>query len=72
MALSGNFETNWSSYVGGARAKFRFSWTGTQSINNNTTTISWSLVATTDPTGYSRGVRKVVVNFNGSDQYVNV
>ena len=72
MALSGNFNTGWTTYVGGAAARFLFTWSGTQSIANNTTTVSWNLKAEIDPSGYHRGVRKIVVNFDGADRYTQV
>lgn len=72
MALSGSFYTSWTTYVGDAAARFLFSWSGTQSIANNTTTISWNLKAQIDPAGYRRGVRKVVVSFDGADRYTQV
>lgn len=72
MALSGNFNTSWTTYVGGAAARFLFTWSGTQSIANNTTTVSWNLKAQIDPSGYHRGVRKIVVNFDGADRYTQV
>ena len=40
MALSGSFDT--SGYEG---RKWRFSWTATQNVANNTSTISWSVSA---------------------------
>ena len=72
MALSGNFYTGWTTYVGGAAARFLFTWSGTQSIANNTTTVSWNLKAQIDPSGYYRGIRKIVVNFDGADRYTQV
>lgn len=72
MALSGSFYTGWSPYVGGAAARFLFSWSGTQSIENNTTTISWNLTANLDPSGYHRGVRKIYINIGGVNIYTQV
>lgn len=72
MALSGSFYTSWTTYVDSTRARFLFSWSGTQSIANNTTTISWNIKAEIDPSGNRRSVRKVVVNFEGADRYTQV
>lgn len=72
MALSGSFYTSWSNYVDSTRARFLFTWSGTQSIANNTTTISWNLKAEIDPSGNRRSIRKVVVNFDGADRYTQV
>ena len=69
MALSGSFYTGWSPYVGGAAARFLFSWTGTQSIENNTTTISWTLKAELDPSGYHRGIRKIYIAVGSTGVY---
>lgn len=72
MALSGSFYTNWTTYVDSTRARFLFTWSGTQSIVNNTTTISWNLKAEIDPVNNRRSIRKVVINFDGADRYTQV
>lgn len=65
MALSGNFNTG--SVTGfGVTIYFTFRWTATQNIRANTSTISWSLTSYTDPSGYSRGVRKVQIEADGA------
>lgn len=71
MALSGSFYTGWSPVVD-AKARFLFSWSGTQSIENNTTTISWNLKAQLDPSGYHRGIRKIYINIGGTPIYTQV
>lgn len=71
MALSGSLTTNSTSYDG-TSIYLTLSWTATQNINNNTSTISWNLVSTVSPVGYRRGLRKVVVNIDGSNAYTAV
>ena len=57
MALSGSFNT--SSYHG--KRWVTFSWNGVQSIENNTTTISWKLVGAGSSGYYISGNFKVVI-----------
>ena len=64
MALSGSFTT--SSVSGfGCTIYTTFSWTGVQSIENNTTKISWTLTSTVSPSGYHRGIREIKITLGG-------
>lgn len=61
MALSGNFSTNkYSGDIG-----LKLSWTGTQSITNNTTTIKWTLQSDGGSTGDWWYAAPITVVING-------
>lgn len=68
MALSGSFTTgNLSEYS--CTISFTFRWTATQSIENNQSTISWTLTTNLNPSTYSRGVRKVYITRDSTQVY---
>ncbi len=71
MALSGSLTTNSVTYSS-TTLYLTLSWTATQNTDNNTSTISWRLVSTVSPSGNHRGLRKVVVNIDGSNAYTAV
>lgn len=52
MALSGSVETSAWTAESGSKWKVVLNWTATQSIANNTSTISWNLKASTASSGY--------------------
>ena len=64
MALSGSFQTStWTNSSTGSKSWLVFSWTASQSIANNTSTISWTLKGARSVTGYVRaGGFKVVID----------
>lgn len=65
MALSGNFTT--SSITGyGVTFSATLSWTATQDIQTNASTVSWSLKANTDGPGYKRTVYNVEITIDGT------
>lgn len=65
MALSGNFTT--SSITGyGVTFSATLSWTATQNIQTNASTISWTLKANTDGPGYKRTVYNVEITIDGT------
>lgn len=65
MALSGSFTTN-NIYEYSVNFSATLSWTVAQSIQDNTSTVSWSLRANTDGTGYRRTVYNVEVTVDGT------
>lgn len=64
MATSGILDTNiWVNPDTGSRSNLQFSWTATQSISGNSSTISWSLKAVRDVSGnVYAGAFKVVID----------
>lgn len=68
MALSGNFTTG-SVTAYGVTTRFTFAWTATQSPATNSSTVTWSVTTVQTPTGsgYTRSVRKVSIDINGSN-----
>lgn len=65
MALSGNFSTNkYNSTIG-----LKLSWTGTQSIANNTTTIKWTLTSNGGSTGQWWMAAPITVTIGGKTVY---
>lgn len=68
MALSGNFNTNKYSTQSSGTIGLNLSWTATQSIANNTTTIKWTLKSNgTMSSGYSVYAGPVTVTINGTN-----
>ena len=65
MALSGSFTTN-NLYEYSVNFSATLSWTATQDIQNNTSTVSWSIRANTDGPGYRRTVYNVEVTVDGT------
>lgn len=67
MALSGNFNTNKYSTSSSGTIGLNLSWTGTQSIENNTTTIKWTLKSNgTMSSGYSVQGGPITVTIGGT------
>ena len=67
MALSGNFNTNKYSTSSSGTIGLNLSWTGTQSIENNTTTIKWTLKSNgTMSSGYSVQGGPITVSIGGT------
>ena len=71
MALSGSFTTTALTEYG-CTVSFTFSWTATQSIENNKSLIDWSLKTNMNPSTYSRGVRKVYITRDSTQVYSQV
>lgn len=75
MALSGSFKTNgWYSSSKGDNVYLEFSWTATQSVASNASTISWQLRGSRTASGYvnAGGFRLVIdgeVVYNKSTDY---
>ena len=71
MALSGSFTTgNLSEYS--CTISFTFRWTATQSIENNQSTISWTLTSNLNPSTYHRGIRKVYITRDSTQIFSQV
>ena len=68
MALSGSFTTTALTEYG-CTVSFTFSWTATQSIENNKSLINWSLKTNMNPSTYSRGVRRVYITRDNTQVY---
>lgn len=67
MSLSGNFNTNKYSTQSSGTIGLNLSWTGTQSIENNTTTIKWTLKSNgTMSSGYSVQGGPITVSIGGT------
>lgn len=67
MALSGNFNTNKYSTSSSGTIGLNLSWTGTQSVENNTTTIKWTLKSNgTMSSGYSVQGGPITVSIGGT------
>lgn len=67
MALSGNFSTNKYTTSSHGTIGLNLSWTGTQNIVNNTTTIKWTLKSNgTMSSGYYVQAGPVTVTINGT------
>lgn len=71
MALSGSFTTTALTEYG-CTVSFTFSWTATQSTENNKSLINWSLKTNMNPSTYSRGVRKVYITRDSAQVYSQV
>ena len=74
MALSGSFNTSAWTSSSGDKISLLFSWTATQSVDKNTSTISWTLKGSRSNSGYvMAGGFKVVIDgetvYNKSTDY---
>lgn len=71
MALSGSFNTNSVTWYGDGYTivtYFTFSWTATQNVSANTSTVTWKLTQKQTPTGsgYTRTIEKKYATIDGS------
>ena len=73
MALSGSFTTNQITDYG-LTTSFRFDWSATQSVANNTSTVTWTVTTIQSPTGsgYQRTIMSgSTVTVNGTNYTIS-